>query len=169
MPNIAKVLKDEISRISRKEVKAAVSPLRRPSVRSRRDLANLKRRVALLEKESKRLQSMLAGVTKAQHVPVPETVERVRMTAKGVTSLRRKLRLSQVQFAALLGVSPQIVQVWEKKQGTLKLRDTTKAAILSARAMGAREAQERLAEIPKKAKKVRKSKKVRKTVRRRRR
>ena len=40
MPNVMKVLKDEISRISRKEAKAAVSPVRKPSVRLRKHVAN---------------------------------------------------------------------------------------------------------------------------------
>ena len=50
MPNIARVLKEEISRISRKEAKAAVAPIRKPSVRLRKDVADLKRRLALMEK-----------------------------------------------------------------------------------------------------------------------
>jgi len=40
MPNVAAVLKAEIARISRKEAKAAVSPIRKPSVRLRKDVAN---------------------------------------------------------------------------------------------------------------------------------
>ena len=58
--------------------------------------------------------------------------------------MRRKLRLSQAQFARLLKVSPVSVYLWEKKQGALKLRDATRAAVLGLRGMGAREAKQRL-------------------------
>ena len=43
-----------------------------------------------------------------------------------------------------------------KKVGALNLRDKTKAAILSVRGLGAREAKEKLEKLGKKLKKVRK-------------
>ena len=55
MPNIAKVLKEEIARIAKKEAKAAVTPIRKPSIRLRKDTAALKLQVGTLEKEIKRL------------------------------------------------------------------------------------------------------------------
>ena len=62
MPNIARVLKEEIARISRKEAKAAVSPIRKPSVRYRKDIADLKRRMESLEKTNKELVARLAKI-----------------------------------------------------------------------------------------------------------
>lgn len=55
MPNIAKILKDEISRIARKEAKQAVAPFRKPTAGARRTFADLKRRMAALEKVNKQL------------------------------------------------------------------------------------------------------------------
>jgi hypothetical protein len=47
--------------------------------------------------------------------------------------------------------------LWEKKIGALNQRDKTKAAILSIRGLGAREAKEKLVEVAGKLKKVNKA------------
>ena len=60
-------------------------------------------------------------------------------------SLRRKLHLSAVDFARLLDVTGQAVHMWEKRNGPIRVRHTTRAAILSIRTLGAREAKARLA------------------------
>jgi DNA-binding transcriptional regulator YiaG len=72
-------------------------------------------------------------------------------------ALRKKLRLSQADFGKLVGTTPGAVHLWEKKDGALSLRDKTKAAILSVRGLGAREAKEKLAELGTKLKKARKA------------
>jgi DNA-binding transcriptional regulator YiaG len=148
MPNIAKILKEEISRISRKEAKAAVSPTRKPSVRSRKDIADIKRRVALLEQANRLLLKRLSGIEGAQ--PAAASVEpagKAWISGKGIKSLRKRLGLSQVEFAKLVGVSSMSVMRWEQKPGMLKLRGAAKASVFSVRKLGAREARERLAEM----------------------
>ena len=153
MPNIVKVFREEIARISRKEAKTAVAPLRKPSIRLRKDVAELKRRLAELEVESKRLQGVLSKVQTA--IPVPAAAEepaRVRLTAKGIKSLRRKLGVSQEKFAKLLGVSDQAVYLWERKAGGLNLRKETLAAVLAVRGLTPTEAATRLEETKQTAK-----------------
>jgi DNA-directed RNA polymerase alpha subunit len=56
-----------------------------------------------------------------------------------------------------LGVTPYSVYLWETKKTALNLRDKTKAALLSIRGLGAKEAKEKLAEIGGKLKKPRKT------------
>jgi DNA-binding transcriptional regulator YiaG len=164
MPNIAKVLKDEISRISRKEAKAAVAPIRRPSVRVRKDVADLKRQMATMEKANKVLQARLAKFEAAQPVVTAEPQnDRGWISGKGVKSLRKKLGLSQNDFAALVGVSGQAVYQWERKSGMLKLRNVTKDKVFAVRGIGTKEARQRLAEMAEKAavkKPVKKAKKA---------
>jgi DNA-binding transcriptional regulator YiaG len=160
MPNIAKVLKEEIARISRKEARTAVGKLHTNAIRLRKNTADLRNRVAALEKENKQLSSLLEKVGQSLPSAAPEAAEKIRITAKGIRSLRRKLGLSQTKFAKLLGVSTQIVQIWAKKTGALKVRETTKAAIRSIRGIGAREARQRLEEMQA-AKKTRKPVSVR--------
>ena len=53
MPNIAGVLKEEIRRLAKKEIKAQVGKTQRAAVQYRRDIAKLKRLVGQQEKEIK--------------------------------------------------------------------------------------------------------------------
>lgn len=146
MPNVMTVLKAEIVRLARKEAKAAVAPFRKPSGATRRVLADLKRRVAILEKENKRLGSLLAKLPQPEPVVAP-TGPRNWISGKGVRSLRQKLGLSQEGFAKLVGVTPNAVYIWERKPGMLRMRDATKAAVMAVRNLGAREAKAKLAEM----------------------
>ena len=159
MPNIARVFREEIARISRKEAKSAVSPVRKPVLKLRTSVADLKKRFAALEADNRRLQDLLKKVeTAIPSTPAPEESERVRLTARGIKSLRRRLRMSQDDFAELAGVSDQAVYLWENRQGGLKLRKKTKAAILAVRNITATEARKRLEELKKAKKPVSKPK-----------
>ena len=102
MSNIITALKAEIARIARKEAKQAVAPLHKPTAGARHVLADLKRRVAALEKENKRMAALLSKI------PHPEPKEepakaRNWISGKGVRSLRQKLGLSQEAFACVMG------------------------------------------------------------------
>ena len=139
------VLKAEITRVARKEAKASVEPLLKQSGVTRATLADLKRRIDVLEKASKHL-----NVTLAKPEPQPETVPvstREWISGKGVKSLRQKLGLSQAEFAKLVGVTPNAVYLWESKPGMLKLRSATKASVMAVRGYSAKEAKAKLAEM----------------------
>ena len=157
MSNIAKVLKAEIMRISRKEAKGATQGIGKSTTWLRKIVADLEKRVVLLEKENKHL---VAAVRKYQ-VESPqkpdEETSKARLTSKGIRSLRSRLGLSQSDFAKLLGITTHAVYLWEKKEGALKLRDKTKQALLSIRGLGAREAKGKLAEAETKSKRMRAS------------
>ena len=147
MPNIAKVLKEEIARIARHEAKVATAPIRKPTVRLRKDVASLKARLAALEKAYAGIQALMSKCQAGQPEAAPEQGEKGWISGKGVKSLRKKLGLSQGDFAKLVGVSSQAVYMWESKSGMLKLRQATKAAVFAVRGIGAREARQRLAEM----------------------
>jgi DNA-binding transcriptional regulator YiaG len=153
MSNVIKILKAEITRISKREAKSATQGIGKSNTWLRRTVADLKKRLVLLEKENKRLVATL----KKYQVAQPEKIEqeegkKARFTSRGIRALRKKVRLSQADFGKLLGTTPHAVYLWEKKAGALNLRDKTKAAILSIRGLGAREAKEKLAEVGKKLK-----------------
>jgi DNA-binding transcriptional regulator YiaG len=156
MSNVVKILKAEIARISKKEAKSATEAIGKSNTWLRKSLADLKKRLVLLEKENKRLVTAM----KKYQVTQPEKAEleegkKARFTSRGIRALRKKLRLSQADFGKLLGTTPHAVYLWEKKIGALNLRDKTKAAILSIRGLGAREAKEKLKEIGKRHRKHR--------------
>ena len=46
MPNVANVLREEIQRLAKKQVKAGLSPLRRDHMRLKKSVADLRRQVA---------------------------------------------------------------------------------------------------------------------------
>jgi DNA-binding transcriptional regulator YiaG len=151
MPNIAKVLKEEISRIGRKEAKAANRLIHHKEVRLAKAAVDLKRRVVELEKAMRLLQQRLAALEAVQPVSAATGQESKRewISGKGIRRLRKKLGLSQAAFAKLVGVSIISVYQWEKHAGMLKLRKATKAAVFGIRGIGAREAKRRLEEVTK--------------------
>jgi DNA-binding transcriptional regulator YiaG len=156
MSNVVKILKAEIARISKKEAKSATQAIGKSNTWLRKTVADLKKRLVLLEKENKRLVATLRKYQVAQPGKVDtEEGKKARFTSRGIRALRNKLRLSQADFGKLLGTTPHAVYLWEKKIGALNLRDKTKAALLSIRELGAREANEKLAELGKKLKKGR--------------
>ncbi len=154
--NIAQVLKAEISRISKREAKALITPIRKSSAKVRPDVADLKTRLALMEKEVKRLNVLVINLASTQPAPAEAPEEgRAWISGKGVKALRRKTGLSQKEFGMLAGVSPRAVTLWESQRGMLKLRDATKKAIMAVRGVGKAEARKRLAElVPVKGKKA---------------
>jgi DNA-binding transcriptional regulator YiaG len=144
MPNFAKVLKDETARIARREANSAVGPAAKAARGLKHTAAQLKRRVAELEKEVRALQKTVGSLNKAQPAAAGAPAEKARITAKGMRSLRRRLRLTGQDFATLLGITPQVVYNWEKANGPLRVRQRTRTAILAVREIGARDARRRL-------------------------
>ena len=161
MPNVAKVLKEEISRLSRKEARSVTASLAKSNATLRSTVAALRKEVSGLKAEQKRLSLALSKL--ARNMGVEPAKEEFRMTSRGVRALRRKLRLSQVRFAALLAVSPQAVFLWESKGGHLQFREESEAALRAVQNINASEARERLA---KKARQTKTGKKGAKGTRR---
>jgi hypothetical protein len=102
MSSIAKVLKAEIARISRKEAKGATQGIGKSNSWLRKIVADLKRRVVLLEKENKRLVAMMKKLQVEFPQKLNEDSNKVRLTSKGVRGLRSRLGLSQAGFAKLV-------------------------------------------------------------------
>jgi DNA-binding transcriptional regulator YiaG len=147
MPNLSQVIKAEIARISRREIKSAVTPIRVSTIALRKSAADMKNRIARLESEVKRLSSLSATLQTNRKEPSSQTTDsKPRVTASGIRILRSKLGLSQESFGKLLGVSSQAVYIMEHKEGRLSLRSGTMANLLTIREMGKREAHAKLAE-----------------------
>ena len=146
MPNIAAVLKDEIARIARKEVRAQTEDFKKSSAQYRAHIAALRRRVDELEKQLKRVGKTAArGRAQAPQEDDESTGTRRRFSATRLAAQRRKLGLSAADFAALLGVSGQSVYKWEHGESRPRARQLE--AIAALRGIGKREAQERLEKI----------------------
>lgn len=126
MANVMKVLKDEISRIARSEINAALKPIKSVNASQRKYIAELRRRIEELEKEKKQL---VKTVSKA--IPVSEEADdessRGWITGAGVRAMRKRLKLSQKAFAELAGVSLPTVALWESPKNSGKLNIRRKA------------------------------------------
>lgn len=144
MPNIATVLKAEISRVARKDARAEVQPLKKASAQHRSDIAALKRRVLALEKQLSRLARF--GKTVSSVTPEKSGKSGLRYSAKGLIAQRKRLGLSATAVAKILGVSVQSVYKWE--EGKTRPRASQLPAIASLRKMGKLEAAKRLAGLP---------------------
>ena len=147
MPNIAKMLKDEIQRISRHEVKSAIATLKKDNASLKKTVADLKRRLAGLEAINKRLVAKTEDSRPKAIETGADEVKSARITAKMIRSIRSRLGLSRDAFAKLAGVSSQSVFQWERKEGRLDFRGDTKAAIVGIRKLDKREAKQRLSEM----------------------
>jgi DNA-binding transcriptional regulator YiaG len=147
MPNIAVLLKGEISRIARKEVRAQTEEARKASAQARSQIAALRRRVEELERELKRL-----GRGGGRSTPRSEAAEaedasgpQRRFSASRLAAQRQKLGLSAAEFATLLGVSGQSVYKWEHGESRPRARQLE--AIAGLRGVGKREAKARLEKL----------------------
>jgi DNA-binding transcriptional regulator YiaG len=143
MPNIAALLKAEISRVARKEVRSEIVGLKNAAKLYRAEIAALKRRTQALEDHLRRLSK--ASAKAAPVVPEPATATKSRFSAKGLASQRRRLGLSAQDLGLLLGASSQSVYNWE--QGKARPLERHLSAIASIRALGRREAAARLASL----------------------
>lgn len=141
MPNIASILKQEISRVARKEARGETQALKKSSAQYRADIAALKRRIATLEGLVKRLSKTSARTALPSTKAEPEGT--LRFSAKGFAAQRARLGLSAAETGLLLGVSSQSVYHWEA--GKSRPRSSQLPAIASLRKLGKREAAKRLA------------------------
>ncbi|MCU0594657.1 MAG: helix-turn-helix domain-containing protein [Desulfobacterota bacterium] len=147
MAKLAEVLRGEIIRISRREARMATAGIREAKIKLTKTVADLKRKIAKLQGENKWLVAAEKKRLAQKPQVAPEESKKARLTAKGIRRLRKKLGVSQANFAKLLGASTQTVHMWETKEGPLRLRGNTLAAVVSARDLGAREAKRRIAEL----------------------
>ena len=143
MPNIGALLKQEITRLSRREIRGQVQATKKASSQYRRHIAALKRQVAALERQMALLRRRVLGPSPAG--ANGSTNERVRFVAKGLKSHRNRLGLSAADYGRLVGVSAQSIYNWE--QGHASPRSEQLKMVATLRGIGKREAQGRLEQL----------------------
>lgn len=144
MANLASVLKAEVARLARKELRAETEALKKAVASQRSEIAALKRRTAEVEKA---LKSVLRRADTAKASPAKPDSEAggFRFRARGMASNRKRLGLSAEDFGALVGATGQSVYSWEA--GKTKPRAKNLAAIAALRGVGKKEVASRLAAI----------------------
>ena len=151
MPNLATLLKEEISKIVRKEVQDQVRELQK-TVREQRDA------LARLEKQSGPAKAKAAAKPAAAKPTAAEPAAKVRKAPAGtgdkrkqirispntIKKHRRRLKLSQAELGELLNVSTNTVLRWEA--GTSKPRSKHLPGLSQLRSMGLREVKKQRSE-----------------------
>ena len=143
MPNIASVLREEILRLSRKETRSQTIGTKKAAAQHRHDIATLKRQVADLQRQ---VSLLLRRASRGEASPAPAegtNGTRIRFVAKGLRSHRTRLGLSAGDFGKLVGASANSVYAWETGKTVPRREQIAKIAVV--RAMGKREAAQRLA------------------------
>ena len=137
MPDVASVLREEIRRLARKEVKSATST-------HSKQIRDLKSGMKVLRGQVASLQKMLAASRKAAAAangtsPEQETSRAVRISPASIRNHRKRLKLSQAQLGQLLGVSTTTVVFWES--GRSAPRGSNRLALAEVRKLGKKDAQ----------------------------
>ncbi len=133
------IIKDEVRRIAKREANVATKGLKKDNARLKRSNADLKRRVAQLEKTVARQRAVLGQVGRQSIQADEKILEKARFTKNTVAALRKRLGITQEEFAQLVGAHVQSVRNWEA--GAIP-KNEQKAKILGLRKHGAREVRE---------------------------
>ena len=117
MPNIAFILKAEVARVARKEVRTEIEGLKKANTQHRAAIAQLRRELADVQKQMKHLarpsSSRMAKAPVAQDTG--DATPR-RFSASRLAARRAKLKLSAADYGKLVGMSGATVYLWEKGQ-----------------------------------------------------
>jgi DNA-binding transcriptional regulator YiaG len=144
MPNIATLLKNEISRVARKELRGETSTLKKTVNTQRSEIAALKRRTLALEQQLRRLTRASAKASPSADADGSAGAS-TRFSAKGLASQRRRLGLSAAECGLLVGTSAQSIYNWEA--GKVRPRAKHLAAIAALRQLGRKQATTHLASL----------------------
>jgi DNA-binding transcriptional regulator YiaG len=114
MANIASVLKAEIARVARKEVRSEIESLRKTSVQHRSAIARLRREVAQLQKQLRAASRDVAAAGRAASADsAPDDPPR-RFSAARLAAHRARLGLSAADYGQLVGMSGATLYLWEQ-------------------------------------------------------
>lgn len=142
--NIAVVLKGEIVRLARKELRAELRGLKKAAGNHRSEIAALKRRVQELERLVRR-QAKAPQARNSESEPQDAGTTKLRFSAKGLAAQRQRLGLSANDLGLLVGASGQSVYNWENGQNRPRVAHLP--ALAALRKMGRKEAATRLAAL----------------------
>ncbi|MEO8524409.1 MAG: hypothetical protein ABI460_06795 [Caldimonas sp.] len=117
MSDGASVLKEEIARSARKEIRRETSTLKKASTAYRSEIASLKRRMLELERRLRRT-ARVAGAPATAATNDEGESQGPRFSAQSMAAQRRRLGLSAAECGLLIGASAQAIYNWEDGKAT---------------------------------------------------
>ena len=146
MPNIAQLLKDEVSRLARKEVRAASAPLQQQIRELKKTNRQQREAIDLLLRRVDQLQALtISPADKILKAPSIGKDLQIRLSGTSIKKHRKRLGLSQGELGQLLNVSTNTIVRWEQDKS--KPREAYRAGIAQLRTMGVREVKKLLASV----------------------
>ena len=159
MANLASALKEEISRLARREIRQQTAGTAKTVAQCEREIAALKRQIGGLQRmlsaqrtqaapgptASKKTGRKKAAAAKPAAKTEPDSGpkrSRARFSAKGLKAHRERLGLSADSYGKLIGVSGLSIYNWEQEKA--RPRESSIEALTSIRGIGKREAARRL-------------------------
>ena len=142
MAKLELAIKDAIARGARRQVRHVALPLRREIVRLRGKVADAQTLLTSLRRSALIWERRMNGGPPVPTVSQDEA-KAARLSPRLVQSLRKRLGLSQMALARLVGVSAPAVAHWEA--GNATPGGQNRAALVGLRKVGKREAKELLA------------------------
>jgi DNA-binding transcriptional regulator YiaG len=143
MPNVGSLLKDEIARVSRKEIRKETLTTKKVTVQHRHLIATLNKKVVALERQLAALSCKVSATTPAP--TVEPSLTKIRFSPKALLAQRNRLALSAADFGSLVGVSAQSIYNWEKGKASPRAEQLAKVTAL--RGVGKREVAKRLEQL----------------------
>ena len=142
MAKIESIIKSEITRLAKHEVRTVFRPLRKEVWGLKLKLSNLFKNFTVLDRLAK--EASKNKVTEPKLEASPEEVKTSRLTPDRIAGLRKKLGLSQRELGVLVGASLGAVASWEK--GKFKPQGEKKAALVALRKVRKRDVKKMLNE-----------------------
>jgi DNA-binding transcriptional regulator YiaG len=136
MGKIETVMKSEIVRLTKKELRAVCGPVARDVRQLKRVVSGLSRMVASLNRIGREWSAKMQA-EKAQLQAPEEEVKTARFSPRLIRTLRTRLGVSQAELGRLIGVSTVSVGSWES--GRMRPSASKRAALVAARKLGRRE------------------------------
>jgi DNA-binding transcriptional regulator YiaG len=144
MGKLESIIKSEIQRLAKREVRSTFRPLRKEVWRMKLKLSNLLKNFTILDRLAK--EASKSKSTERKLEASPEEVKASRLTPERISNLRKKLGISQRELGVLVGATIGAVLSWEK--GKFKPRGDKKAALVALKKIRKRDVRKMLAEKP---------------------
>ena len=147
MTTYAESFKREVARVSKKEVRGEITPLRKATTTHRSEIAALKKTVKSLEATVRQLVKLAnrtgaagSAVPVKAATPAKATAPRTRgaFDAAAFAEHRKQMGLTQAQWAKVVGVSS--LSIYKREKGGVQPRDKQLVAIREAMSLGKRRA-----------------------------
>lgn len=149
MTNFASSLKQEITRIARKELRNEVTALRNSNAAQKKQISELKKalaavdpRLRALERAASRASTRGSEQSLVEQPPRNKPGRKVLFSAERLLSARKRFGFTQVQMAELLSVSS--LTLWKWESGKSAPNPSRAPSVLETLSIGKREALRRI-------------------------